>query len=306
MKHSYFSDKAFERRSGFTLIELLVVIAIIGILASILFPVFARARENARRTACQSNLKQLGLGFLQYAQDYDEKMPSGISLGTVNGGSYYTLGAGWGGQIYPYVKNAQVYACPSESVRFAGATSATVSYGYNNNLLVGLANQPDGSGMGNLATLTEPPKTILLTEGSSPAPYSGTYAIQSGEATGNTTPLCDGIHFCNGWRNLNSGSAYCVAGLLSDIGVLCGFRAQIGPPNVPAPAPSTGRHLEGANYAFFDGHVKWLKGSAVSPGLNAASATAVQTQLTTGVGAAAGTSGTFANGTAIGATYSIR
>src|SRR4028118_1774787 len=62
-------------RSGFTLIELLVVIAIIGILASILFPVFARARENARRSSCQSNLKQIGLGILQYTQDYDEKLP---------------------------------------------------------------------------------------------------------------------------------------------------------------------------------------------------------------------------------------
>src|SRR5687767_15336393 len=63
------------RKSGFTLIELLVVIAIIAILAAILFPVFARARENARRTSCASNLKQISLGFLQYAQDYDERLP---------------------------------------------------------------------------------------------------------------------------------------------------------------------------------------------------------------------------------------
>jgi prepilin-type N-terminal cleavage/methylation domain-containing protein len=63
-------------RRGFTLIELLVVIAIIAILAAILFPVFARARENARRASCSSNMKQIGLGFLQYTQDYDERMPS--------------------------------------------------------------------------------------------------------------------------------------------------------------------------------------------------------------------------------------
>src|SRR5205809_4233116 len=62
-------------RRAFTLIELLVVIAIIAILAAILFPVFSRARENARRASCQSNLKQIGLGFLQYAQDYDERLP---------------------------------------------------------------------------------------------------------------------------------------------------------------------------------------------------------------------------------------
>lgn len=67
----------FSSKKGFTLIELLVVIAIIAILAAILFPVFARARENARRASCQSNLKQIGLGILQYAQDYDERYPGG-------------------------------------------------------------------------------------------------------------------------------------------------------------------------------------------------------------------------------------
>ena len=64
-----------RKKFGFTLIELLVVFAIIAILAAILFPVFARARENARRASCQSNLKQIGLGIMQYTQDYDEKMP---------------------------------------------------------------------------------------------------------------------------------------------------------------------------------------------------------------------------------------
>src|SRR5687767_10691477 len=64
------------RKTAFTLIELLVVIAIIALLAAILFPVFARARENARRAGCQSNLKQIGLGIMQYSQDYDELMPS--------------------------------------------------------------------------------------------------------------------------------------------------------------------------------------------------------------------------------------
>ena len=97
-------------RSGFTLIELLVVIAIIAILAAILFPVFARARENARRSSCLSNMKQIGLGILQYTQDYDEKYPS----------RYYGAGGGdaveynsWRRVIYPYVKSAQIFACPS-------------------------------------------------------------------------------------------------------------------------------------------------------------------------------------------------
>jgi prepilin-type N-terminal cleavage/methylation domain-containing protein len=69
-----------RKRTGFTLIELLVVIAIIAILAAILFPVFARARENARRASCQSNLKQIGLAVYQYTQDYDEKCPSAAPI----------------------------------------------------------------------------------------------------------------------------------------------------------------------------------------------------------------------------------
>src|SRR6185436_12145569 len=74
-------------RSGFSLIELLVVIAIIAILAAILFPVFGRARENARRSSCQSNLKQIGLGVAQYLQDYDERLPSGY-VDTSGGGGF--------------------------------------------------------------------------------------------------------------------------------------------------------------------------------------------------------------------------
>ena len=93
-----------QNRSGFTLIELLVVIAIIAILASILFPVFARARENARRSSCQSNLKQIGLGVAQYTQDYDEKMPSGRMAGN-----------NWEINLQPYLKSYQVFLCPSNT-----------------------------------------------------------------------------------------------------------------------------------------------------------------------------------------------
>jgi len=104
-------------RRGFTLIELLVVIAIIAILAAILFPVFARAREKARQTACLSNVKQIGLGLLMYAQDYDEKMP------------FHCGGWGWvicwAEAIAPYTKNAQIQRCPS----FDGTD--TTDYGYN-------------------------------------------------------------------------------------------------------------------------------------------------------------------------------
>ena len=99
------------KRQGFTLIELLVVIAIIAILAAILFPVFARARENARRSSCQSNLKQIGLGIIQYAQDYDERMPSvRMNPGNVDGN-----GGAWPILIQPYIKSYQVFACPSNT-----------------------------------------------------------------------------------------------------------------------------------------------------------------------------------------------
>src|SRR6476646_9508495 len=95
---------------GFTLIELLVVIAIIAILAAILFPVFGRARENARRSSCQSNLKQIGLGVIQYTQDYDERMPTN-SLGI--GPSIQIVI--WPQMVQPYLKSTQIFQCPSDS-----------------------------------------------------------------------------------------------------------------------------------------------------------------------------------------------
>lgn len=103
---------------GFTLIELLVVIAIIAILAAILFPVFARARENARRTSCLSNLKQLGLGCAQYSQDYDEKtIGQPYDNGTTPAGYEDAWAAGqeanWMQSIQPYVKSRQLFLCPS-------------------------------------------------------------------------------------------------------------------------------------------------------------------------------------------------
>jgi prepilin-type N-terminal cleavage/methylation domain-containing protein/prepilin-type processing-associated H-X9-DG protein len=126
------------RRRAFTLIELLVVIAIIAILAAILFPVFARAREQARKTSCLSNLKQLSLSFLMYAQDYDETFP-GIRFGNNPGEgwpwSVWPGSVDWTGVfthgVQPYIKNRQIFQCPSgtDNDRWSGANG--VSYCYN-------------------------------------------------------------------------------------------------------------------------------------------------------------------------------
>ena len=116
-------------RRGFTLIELLVVIAIIAILAAILFPVFARAREKSRQTACLSNVKQIMLGVLMYAQDYDEVLPPADSWYALDNrlpGLDITY---WHEGVQPYVANWQVFVCPSQK---AGNPEANLpGYGWN-------------------------------------------------------------------------------------------------------------------------------------------------------------------------------
>ena len=127
-----------RRRSAFTLIELLVVIAIIAILAAILFPVFAKAREKARQSSCQSNLKQIGLAIVQYIQDYDSAYPV-CQEGGWPGNTQ--VNAGWGGWIsnplFPYIKNSQIWQCPSRNSGWwvDWRTNRNVSYCYNYYLL---------------------------------------------------------------------------------------------------------------------------------------------------------------------------
>ncbi len=135
-----------RKTRGFTLIELLVVIAIIAILAAILFPVFARARENARKSSCSSNLKQLGMGALQYAQDYDERLPS-YRLASTDPGCRIN----WWDQIQPYVKNTQVLVCPSQPTWSCG-------YGIN-----GSHTGPCGSNV-SLAQIGRPAQAVMLAD----------------------------------------------------------------------------------------------------------------------------------------------
>lgn len=157
------------RRTGFTLIELLVVIAIIAILASILFPVFARAREQARKSSCASNEKQLALAMLQYAQDYDEILPPFSNGSGYHGSTGYGGGDGarWADIIFPYVKSKQVFDCISGDHRLATLAGgqyfdiSTYSYGY-----VSPSNGAADFGCASrsLAEIPDPSGTILLAD----------------------------------------------------------------------------------------------------------------------------------------------
>jgi prepilin-type N-terminal cleavage/methylation domain-containing protein/prepilin-type processing-associated H-X9-DG protein len=203
-------------RRGFTLIELLVVIAIIAILAAILFPVFARAREKARQSSCQSNLKQISLASQMYSQDYDEKLTYG---------SYSTSNLAWADVLVPYVKNQQIFDCPSSQYRMGINTTVTPNhfwrrndtgsanntwYSYGINMWADTANPTTTGPVGMaLAQITRPSEVILFADGDGASPWG-----------------------------INAGT----------------FNLT----NVTGQIAAT-RHNDGINLAYVDGHVKWAK-----------------------------------------------
>jgi prepilin-type N-terminal cleavage/methylation domain-containing protein/prepilin-type processing-associated H-X9-DG protein len=225
MQKKFRTRQSYLPKNGFTLIELLVVIAIIAILAAILFPVFARARENARRSSCQSNLKQIGLGMLQYAQDYDEKMlPLAIFEPT---DMRYT----WPHIVQPYIKSTQLFQCSSDtktnqnmnsywaSGPEAAGKNFHSSYVYNTEIGGTIGNSVSQSAIQTVAT------TIAVFDGG-----TGAGAVGSDPAT--WTQKSGGQFATRADGDVNSDDIY--GGPMS-------------------------RHLETTNVLFADGHVKALR-----------------------------------------------
>ncbi len=236
-------------RRGFTLIELLVVIAIIAILAAILFPVFARAREKARQASCQSNVKQLMLGLLMYCQDYDEKFPFFPWGEGYNGNPNSSV---WFKACYPYIKNMQIFACPSRSqtvgiwavwiqgtefdnpsfVTGYSGSQANCRMGYGYNEIIGNWGPWWGHSGLSLAELKRPAETVVIADCSSA--WIGGY-----------------------WSSSQRGFLRRVAFASPRGNVGCGC-----PPDdsyVPSNPDDHTRHNGGSNVGFADGHVKWYQ-----------------------------------------------
>ncbi len=219
-----------QSRRAFTLIELLVVIAIIAILAAILFPVFAKAREKSRQSSCMSNVKQLGLGALMYAQDYDEHFPAlaySDSFPTANvwNGLYP-----WVMTVMPYVKNWQVGVCPSDSQR--GCMTKAGSGDFDPFFVARF-----GSAPGSAAAAAQL--------------WPWSYASNYGITTANTLASINRPAQCILMLDFGQGAhAYSV--YYAYFGY--GYQASESPDRWAA----GGRHNGGRNYVFCDGHAKWL------------------------------------------------
>ncbi len=266
------SRSSRRTHKAFTLIELLVVIAIIAILAAILFPVFQKVRENARRASCQSNLKQIGLAAIQYVQDSDEKYPpafgyladgvtTGTGVGQITDTATHTtftgngVAVGFFDAIMPYAKTQGIVRCPDDSsplntdpfaARYdAVAPIAGTEYtSYFYNTYVGEVNPFAGGNQSGiaLASLLQPASTIMAGDGN---PYNASDTIPYGGSGG------DG-----------RACSYTITDSHDDVN--CSATAGAGGyDNAANPTTAMGRHTGGGNYAFTDGHVKWVRPSSV-------------------------------------------
>ncbi len=256
--------------AGFTLIELLVVIAIIAILAAILFPVFAQAREKARQASCLSNTRQIGIAIQQYNQDYDETFPHAVAGGAIPAGLSATYpdinskggtasyNQHWMQQLHPYTKSWGVYLCPSDAapqIAFnangqpngAGAPPADASYGYNAQLLQNIVG-PSYAFRGALAEaqLVAPASSYLIAETAGAAHFFGYKgSCSSLPNTGTPAPTrLDAVRFANATRAANDFTSACFTP----------DRRQF-----EGREESRTRHAGGANIVYADGHAKWSK-----------------------------------------------
>jgi prepilin-type N-terminal cleavage/methylation domain-containing protein/prepilin-type processing-associated H-X9-DG protein len=257
-----------ELRKGFTLIELLVVIAIIAILAAILFPVFAQAREKARQASCISNLKQLTMGFVMYAQDYDETFPSWNWAVNYSGGSgnpnnnATTL---WCNAIFPYVKNAQVYNCPSDAL---GLTTQNAFGGwFNFNTVIGFP-QPmrtaiisygmsepmhADTGRVKLARMDKPAETFII--GDMATPLSGWGGYDAWVQAENANAPANDPRRTNFIQRMAFPKRDGCLGISGDLY----WNQTMSQAQAPANADNCARHMNGNNIGFADGHVKFFQ-----------------------------------------------